>query len=354
MLSAMEKQKTILEREIGEQPDALSRTLDSCGQAVDRLCSEIKRKDISYVVIAARGSSDNAGTYAKYLFSSFNGWPVVQSTPSLYTFYHTPPRLKNALVLGISQSGQSEDIVEVLADARRQGSLTASLTADPSSPLARSSDHVLLLHAGEEKAVAATKTFTCSLALLASLSIALQGDKSRLAAIKGLPELAARTIAEAGKAAAAKAERYRYMDRCVVIGRGFSYGIALEIALKLKELTYVTADPYSSADFLHGPMAMIEPGFPVLLVAPSGILLPHMMEFAAQLADRGSEIIAISDTEEILRFGLTRLPLPEGLPEWLSPVLAVIPGQLLGLHLALAKGFDPDAPRGLKKVTVTR
>jgi glutamine---fructose-6-phosphate transaminase (isomerizing) len=210
------------------------------------------------------------------------------------------------------------------------------------------------LQTGSEKAVAATKTFTCSLALLAKLSVALQGDQKKLAAMKELPERANKTVEMAEKAAAAKAERYRYMDRCVVIGRGFSYGIALEIALKLKELTYVTADPYSSADFLHGPMAMIEPGFPVVLVAPSGTLLQHMKEFASQLSERGSEILAISDSEAILGFGLTRLPIPEGLPEWLSPVLAVIPGQLLGLHLAVAKGFDPDAPRGLKKVTVTR
>jgi glucosamine--fructose-6-phosphate aminotransferase (isomerizing) len=350
----MEKHKTTLEREIGEQPEAIARTLDSCGPSVEKLCSDIRDKDISYVLIAARGSSDNAGTYAKYLFSSFNGWPVVQSTPSLYTFYHTPPRLKNALVLGISQSGQSEDIVEVLADARRQGALTASITAAVSSPLANYSDHLLVLQSGGEKAVAATKTFTCSLALLANFSAALQGDRGRLAAMKELPQSAARTIEMTAKAAAAKAERYRYMERCVVISRGFSYAIALEIALKLKELTYVTADPYSSADFLHGPMAMIEPGFPVILVAASGILLPHMSEFASQLAERGAEILAISDSEEVLRFALTRLPLPERLPEWLSPILAVIPGQLLGLHLALAKGFDPDAPRGLKKVTVTR
>ncbi len=354
MLGAMEKPKTVLEQEIGEQPQAIARTLDSCRSAVDKLCSAVQRKDICYVLIAARGSSDNAGTYAKYLFSSFNGWPVVQSTPSLYTFYHTPPKLKNALVLGISQSGQSEDIVEVLADARRQGALTASITADGSSPLAGTSDHVLLLQTGAEKAVAATKTFTCSLALLADFSMALQGDPAKRGALKDLPDAAARTIDMAAKIAAAKAERYRYMDRCVVIGRGFSYGIALEVALKLKELTYVTADPYSSADFLHGPMAMIEHGFPAILVAPSGTLLQHMKEFAAQLADRGSEILAISDSEEILRHGITRFALPGGLPEWLSPVLAVIPGQLLGLHLAAAKGFDPDAPRGLKKVTVTR
>ena len=132
--SIMEQSKTLLEKEIAEQPEAIARTLGACGPAVEKLCAEIRRRDISYVLLAARGSSDNAGTYAKYLFSSFNGLPVVQSTPSLYTFYHTPPRLRNALALGISQSGQSEDIVEVLADARRQGALTACITAEPSSP----------------------------------------------------------------------------------------------------------------------------------------------------------------------------------------------------------------------------
>ncbi len=350
----MGQAKSLLEREIAEQPEVLARALDCCREPVERLCVEIRRRDISYVVIAARGSSDNAGTYGKYLFAAFNGLPVVQSTPSLHTFYHTPPRLRDALVLAISQSGQSEDIVEVVADARKQGILTASITSDISSPLAQSSDHVLQLQSGGEKAVAATKTFTCSLALLASLSAVLQGDSDRLAAMKQLPERAARTIDSAEQVISAKAERYRYMDRCVVISRGFSYAIALEIALKLKELTYVTAEPYSSADFLHGPMAIIEPGFPVVLVATSGTLLSHMEEFAARLADRGAEIIAISDSEEILKFGRTRLPVPLGSPEWLSPILAVIPGQLLGLHLALAKGLDPDAPRGLKKVTVTR
>jgi glucosamine--fructose-6-phosphate aminotransferase (isomerizing) len=350
----MEKQQTILEKEIGEQPQALERTLESCRTAVERFCSDIRRRDISYVLLAARGSSDNAGTYAKYLFSSFNAWPVVQAAPSLYTFYHSPPRLKDALVLGISQSGQSQDIVEVLADARRQGALTASVTTDASSPLAKSSDHVLLLQTGAEKAVAATKTFTCSLALLADISATIQGDQKKRESLRKLPELASKAIEMAAQVAASKAERYRYMDRCAVIGRGFSYGIAFEIALKLKELTYVTADPYSSADFLHGPMAMIEPGFPVFLVATDGMLHKHMLEFASGLAERGTEIVAISDTEAILQFGITRLPIPKGLPEWLSPILAVIPGQLMGLHLAMAKGFDPDAPRGLKKVTVTR
>jgi len=350
----MNPAKTQLEKEIAEQPGALSRTIDSSGAAIAPLCRDLRARDVTFVLIAARGSSDNAGVYAKYVFPAFNGLPVAMTTPSLYTFYRKPPRLRNVLVLGISQSGQSEDIVEVLSEARRQGALTAAITADAGSPLAGSADHVLLLQTGPEKAVAATKTFTSSLALLACISACLEGDQERTAEIKGLPELAERTVKAAGEAVAARAERYRYMDRCAVISRGFSYGIAMEIALKLKELTYVTAESYSSADFLHGPMAIIEPGFPVILLSSGGALLPHMREFAASLQERGAEIVSVSDTEEILSFGRTKLPVAAGSPEWLFPILSVIPGQLLSLHLAIAKGLDPDAPRGLHKVTVTR
>jgi glucosamine--fructose-6-phosphate aminotransferase (isomerizing) len=346
--------KSILEREIGEQPEAIARTIETCAREIELLARDVRARDIDYVMVAARGSSDNAGVYAKYIFQAFNGLPVMMSTPSLYTFYHTPPRLRNVMVLGISQSGQSEDIVEVMADARRQGALTAVVTADGASPLAAQADHALLLQTLPEKAVAATKTFTGSLAILAALSAAIAQSHTRMAAVKALPELAARTLALSGPVAAARAERYRYMQRCVVISRGFCHGISMEIALKLKELTYVTAEPYSSADFLHGPMAMLEPGFPVVLVAPSGVLLSHMIEFAGTLQERQSEIIAISDAKEILEKGITKLPIAEGAPEWLAPVLAVMPGQLLGLHLAIAKGHDPDAPRGLRKVTVTR
>ena len=345
---------TILEREIGEQPQAIAKTLESCRSEVEALGRDVRARELAYIMIAARGSSDNAGIYAKYLFQAFNGIPVVMTTPSLYTFYHRPPRLKNVLVLGISQSGQSEDIVEVLADARKQGVMTAAITTDSASPLAAQADHTLLLKTGAEKAVAATKTFTSSLAVLAYLSATIEQSRDRLAQTLSLPGLAEATLGLTRGPVAARAERYRYMQRCVVISRGFCYAASMEVALKLKELTYITAEPYSSADFLHGPMAMLEPGFPVVLIAPSGTLLSHMSEFADQLAQRSSEIIAISDAKEILEKGITRLPLSPGAPEWLSPVLAVIPGQLLGLHLALAKGLDPDSPRGLHKVTVTR
>jgi glutamine---fructose-6-phosphate transaminase (isomerizing) len=344
----------ILEQEIAEQPTALAATLEGSMQEVKALAEEIRKRQPIYVMIAARGSSDNAGVYAKYLFQAYNGLPVAMATPSLYTFHHRPPRLRDVLVLAVSQSGQSEDIVEVVAEAKRQGALTAAITADTASPLAKAAGWTLGLRTGPEKAVAATKTFTSSLALVAALSAAMEGGKERIAAVRGLPELAASTINAAGQPAAERAERYRYMNRCVVISRGFSYGIAMEVALKLKELTYVTAEAYSSADFLHGPMAMLEPGFPVILIAPEGTMLPHLKEFAAALLAREAEIISISDSPEMLATGITKLPFTRGAPEWLSPILSVIPGQMLAYRLAAAKGFNPDAPRGLNKVTVTR
>jgi glucosamine--fructose-6-phosphate aminotransferase (isomerizing) len=346
--------RTIMEQEIRDQPQALERTIRECDAEARALGNEIQRRNISYIMIAARGRSDNAGVYAQYLFQAFNGLPVAMATPSLFTFHHTPPKLANVLVLGISQSGQSEDIVEVLAEARRQGALTAAITTDPRSPLAVQADRVLQLQTGPEKAVAATKTFTTSLAVIALISASLAQDRKRRDELARLPEQAERAIVEARPIAEKKAERYRYMSRCVVISRGFCYGTAMEIALKLKELTYVTAEPYSSADFQHGPMAILEPGFPVVLVAPSGTLLPYMTDFAQGLQARAAEIIMISDSGEMLKRGTTALPVPQGVPECLLPVLTVLPGQLLALNLALAKGIDPDTPRGLRKVTVTR
>ena len=213
---------------------------------------------------------------------------------------------------------------------------------------------MLRLETGPEKAVAATKTFTSSLALIARLSAAWEGSGERAAEVGRLPDQAARTLALAGGPTAAQAPLYRGMSRCVVISRGFCHGIVKEIALKLKELTYVTVEPYSSADFQHGPMAMIEKGFPVILVAPSGVLHEHMSQFARKLKEKQPDLIVISDSKEMLGLGNTALPFAGGSPEWLSPILAVLPGQLFALHLSIAKGIDPDVPRGLRKVTVTR
>lgn len=338
--------------EIHEQPAVLTRLLMAERDAATALAAEIRRRQVDHVVIAARGSSDNAARYAQYLLAAANGLPVGLATPSLFTVYAAPPRFGNALVLGISQSGQSPDIVAVLAEARRQGALTAAITNAPGSDLAHTADFVLRLHAGEERAIAATKTYTASLAAIALLSVALDGDHGRREALEQLPGVVAQALALAGVDRVA--ERYRYMSACVVIGRGFNYCTAFELALKLKELTYTVAEPYSSADFRHGPLALVSEGFPMIVVAPSGKMLPEMVDFMATARGRGAELLVISDHPDALALARVPLALPTGAPEWLSPLLTVLPGQLFAMHLAHARDLDVDHPRGLRKVTETR
>lgn len=345
---------TQVEREIREQPQALARTVEGVRAAAAELAREVRRRKIEWAMIAARGTSDHAAVYAGYLLAAFNGLPVCLATPSLYTWYHRPPRLAAALVLGISQSGRSEDVVEVLAEARRQGAVTAAVTNEPASPLAGAADHVLALAVGPERAVAATKTYTATLAVLASLSAELEQDDDRRGWLDRLPDIVSDTLERCAERTAAAAQANAGIDRCVVLSRGYNYATALEIALKMKELAYVTTVPYSSADFLHGPVAIIEPGYPVLLVAPAGAMSGHLAELLPVLRARGAEVLTIGNSADVLDASPAPLPIAPAVPEWLSPVAAVVPGQLLAVGLASAKGHDPDRPRGLTKVTVTR
>jgi len=344
---------SFLQHEIHEQPQILEGLIEAEGDRIARIAGELRRRDYRYAVIAARGTSDNAATYGKYLFATMNRLAVGLATPSLFTLYHSPPDLSAALVIGISQSGQSTDIVEVVAEARRQGAPTLAITNDGDSPLADAAEHVILLHAGQERSVAATKTYTAQLTALAMLAVALSGDEAQWDTIRALPEAVASTltledIVQEG------VERYRFMAHCAVIGRGYNYATAFEIALKLKELAYVVAQPYSSADFLHGPIALVAEGFPVLVIAPRGGTYPHVHQLAHDLQASGAELIAISDAEEVLALAKRPLALPAAVPEWLSPVVCVVPGQLFACYLTLARGYDLDRPRGLHKVTVTR
>ncbi|MCO5206912.1 MAG: SIS domain-containing protein [Anaerolineae bacterium] len=343
---------THLYREIHEQPAVLRRVLENESETVAALAAAIKERHIDHVIISARGTSDNAGRYAQYLLGSLNGLQVALATPSLFSIYNRPITFGNALVLGISQSGKSPDIVSVVAEARRQGKLTAALTNFPNSDLAQHSDFVINLNAGVEKAVAATKTYTSELMAIAMLSAALANEPSLWADVQQVPAAVAQTLVmddEIGRIA----PRYRYMQRCVVIGRGYNYATAFELALKMKELTYTVVEPYSSADFLHGPMAVIEQGFPVIVIAPSGMMLSKMLEFMRQMRDRGAEVIAISDDAAALAEARIPLQLPQSVPEGLSPLTTIVPGQMLAMHLAHTRDFNVDAPRGLLKVTET-
>lgn len=342
-----------LSREIHQQPDVLSTLIDQEAKNIRRIAGRLRDSDIHYIVIAARGTSDNAATYAKYLFGAVAGLPVGLATPSLHTLYHRSPNFAGALVIGISQSGQSTDIVEVVREGGRQGAPTLAITNDVRSPLAEAAAHVIDIRAGEEKSIAATKTYTAQLTALALLASYWVGDMHCVEQIERLPDQVAQALS-LDEEVRERAERYRYMRSCVVIGRGYNYATAYEVALKLKELTYVLAEPYSSADFRHGPIALVEGGFPTICIVPSGRAYNHVLQLINDLKARDAELIVISDQDAALHLATTSFQLPAGIPEWLSPVPCVIPGQLLAYHLTLAKGYDPDHPRGLRKVTDTR
>jgi len=340
-------------QEIHEQLAVLTRLLSTEKEVIRQLAAAIKEREISHVVIAARGTSDNAGRYAQYVLGAINGLSVALATPSLFSIYSQPPRFGNALVLGISQSGKSPDIVAVLAEARRQGKLTAAITNVPDSDLGREADFVINQQAGVERSIAATKTYTSQLATIALLSATLVDDTGMLGALEEIPGTVTATL-EMEPELARITQRYRYMRDCVVIGRGYNYATAFELALKLKELTYTIAEPYSSADFLHGPLALIEHGFPAIVIAPTGVMSTEMQKFVHTLNQREAEVITISDVPDILALARIPLTLPRTVPEWLSPITAIIPGQLFAMHLAYVRDYDPDHPRGLRKVTKTR
>jgi glucosamine--fructose-6-phosphate aminotransferase (isomerizing) len=343
-----------LHSEILEQPTCLERLLSSQRKNVERIASAIKSRDIQFAFLAARGTSDNAGRYANYLWGAMNGLPLALATPSLFTYYQQPPRLRNALVVGISQSGQSPDIVSVLEEGKRQGNLTLALTNEPDSPLTQAADFVLDIEAGSEQAVAATKTYTTELMAIAMLSAALAGDEARWKELEQVPGWVGEAL-EQDEALREAAQRYRYMQQCVVLGRGYNYATAFEWALKLKELTYVEAEPYSSADFQHGPVAMVARGFPVMAVVPSGKVFDSMMALLKHLQDDLlAELVVISNSTEALSMAQAPFKIPVEVPEWLSPLVAIVPAQLFSYHLTLAKGYDADQPRTIHKVTETR
>ena len=339
--------------EIFEQADVAERILSEQRENIEKIASQLKSKDISYVFLAARGTSDNAGRYMKYLWGAYNQLPVALATPSLFSIYHRPPKLKNALVVGISQSGKSPDIVSVLKEARNQGCPTVSITNTPSSPLAEIANWRVDICAGEEVAVAATKTYTASLMAVAMLSCALAGDAKRWKELELVPQWM-RAVLQKDGLIARIADRYRFMEECVVLGRGYNYATAYEWSLKMKELSYVMADPYSSADFQHGPIALVEQGFPVMAVAVRGYVTKDSLGLMDILVrEHKVELLTISNDDRALEIGTSSIRLPAEMPEWLSPIVSIIPGQLFSMYLTRAKGFDTESPRGLNKVTET-
>jgi glutamine---fructose-6-phosphate transaminase (isomerizing) len=333
--------------EIAEQPDVAARLLDRERIAIEALAAEMRRRAPRYAVLAARGTSDNAARYAQHVLGRILRLPVVLATPSLHTLYDAPPRYADAVVIGISQSGASPDIVSVVAEGTKQGALTAAITNAPSSPLAGAAQHVIDLGAGEERSVAATKTYTASLAAIAAL--VASGDAALSEEVERLPGALAAQLELTGDAASAVRAGADW-QRLTVVGRGAHYATAFEAALKIRELAGIVAEPYSPADLLHGPIAAVGPRQPLLAIAPAGPTEESMREVVAAARERGARVAAIGHNGTL---GDPFLELVD-IPEWLGPVVAIVPTQLLALGLAEERGVDVDAPFGLSKITLTR
>ena len=347
--------------EIAEQPQALRRTLDALLPQAGTL--EALGRETRQVLFIARGSSDNAAVYGQYLCSVRAGRLASLASPSLATVYGADLDLHGVLAVAVSQSGATEEIVTTLRWARRCGARTVAVTNVAGSPLTEAADVALITQAGRELAVPATKTYTTQLAALAvlALSVGRAADAgpagpgrpgAGLEELRRVPE-AVEAMLDAAPAAEALAGRLTDADTLVVSGRGFAYSTALELSLKLKETCYVTAVGLSYADLVHGPIAILDPGTPALLVAAAdGPMLPEMTGLARRIAATGADVYGIGGGRELAAVCRSTLPGP-ALPEHLAPLALVVPGQLLVEALARAKGLDPDAPRGLDKVTQT-
>jgi glucosamine--fructose-6-phosphate aminotransferase (isomerizing) len=350
--------------EVRQQPDVLQKTLKSELRRIGGLERLVAHKKPRFIVLVARGTSDNAAQFGRYLLEITTGIPVSLSAPSIFTLYKSNVNLADSLVVAISQSGESTDTNLVLERARKQGALTVGITNESSSTLAKLADYVFLVRAGKEKSVAATKTYTGQLLALYLLAYAL-GGSIRIDDLRRLPDWTAAAL-KLENEVAENAQRYRFMEHALVVGRGLNYSNAFELALKLMETCYVVAERFSSADLLHGPIAMLEASFPVFLFAPPGVTWPGLRELIGRLSEIKTETLIVTDLSNwraVRPIGGERLvhkicipvdlAYKQGPTDLFTPIPYIVPAQLFAGWLAHVKGLDPDRPRALKKVTQT-
>ncbi|HUI42602.1 MAG TPA: SIS domain-containing protein [Terriglobia bacterium] len=336
--------------EILEQPQALERTFRAERKHAEEF-RRLARGKFRLIMLVARGTSDNAAVFGRYLLELTTGIPVSLAAPSLHTLYHAKLDLRDALVIGISQSGIGTDINMVLESARRHGAYTVGLTNEARSPMAAVVNDVFLVRAGRQKSVAATKTYTGQLMLFYLIAFALS-DQLTLSAIGEIPGRARETLNLAGEIGGL-VERYRFMRQCAVVARGLNYANAFELSLKLMETCYIVAERFSSADFLHGPIAMVEQNFPVLLFMPPGRTFKDTGRLVRRLHALGAETLAITTPDAKVPAATRVIRVPGAIPEIFTPIPYIIPGQIFAAQLAEVKGIDPDHPRSLRIVTRT-
>ena len=337
--------------EIAEQPAALARTISEERVKIAKLGQTLKEHQINLIVLVARGSSDNAALFGRYLLEITTGIPVSLAAPSVHTIYNAKLKLNHALVVGVSQSGEGEDINLVLKNANECGAYTVGITNEPNSSMTSLVHETLLMHGGRERSVAATKTFSGQMLLFYMLAAEL-AESPLPFSYERIPDFVSAAL-EQQPAILELVQRYVFMENCVVVGRGLAYANAYELALKLMETCYVVAERFSSADFLHGPLAMVERHFPVILFAPPGKMLAGVKSLIERLRELHAETLSITSDIDTASLCTRSIIMPREIDEFLAPIPYIVPGQLFAALLAEAKGLDPDAPRSLSKVTRT-
>lgn len=335
--------------EISEQPLVLEKTINAEREKTEKLGKFLREREIDLIVLVARGSSDNAALFGRYLLEVTTGIPVSLSAPSVFTLYNAKLKLNRAIVIGVSQSGEGADINRVLKSAKESGAITVGITNEANSSMAEIADETLLIHAGCEKSVAATKTYTGQMLHFYMLAAALSDEKIHF---EKIPQFTAQAL-ELRSKVENLVERYAFMENCVIVGRGMNYGNSYELALKLMETCYVVAERFSTADFFHGPLAIVERRFPVILFAPQGVTQQSSFDLLKRLKELKADSLAITNSSKVVSQSSRSLLLPAEIDEFLSPIPFVIPAQLFAAKLAEAKGLNPDAPRSLTKVTTT-
>jgi glutamine---fructose-6-phosphate transaminase (isomerizing) len=340
-----------LEQEIREQPMVLEQRVQAGWEAAREAVDLLRAADVTQIVIAARGSSDNAARYAQYLFGLDARLSVALATPWLYEG-DEPPRLPGAAVIAISQSGQSPDVISVARAARAQGRPTVAITNDVGSPLAAAADVVVPMLAGAEESVAATKTYMASLHAIAQISTLLGDRPGRAEWFQRLPALSGDLI-DRELAMRTQFDRLADCRMLTVVGRGLQLSTAYETAIKLRELGGLMGEAFSLPDLLHGPVAALRGRGAVWLLSLGERRQPSVEEFTSlkELAGIG---IAVTDNAALLAEADVAAAIPPQLPDWVTPLLAVIPAQAAALRLAELRGGDVDRPEGLHKVTLTQ
>jgi len=341
---------SLMLEEIAEQPSALAKTIQEEKSKVERIGKFIKERDIDLIVLVARGSSDNAALFGRYLLEITTGIPVSLAAPSVYTLYDAKLKLNHALVIGVSQSGEGVDINAVLENAKESGAFTVGITNESESSMTKVVDETILTHGGRERSVAATKTYTGQLLIFNMLAKALATNTA--IDYSAVPDFAAQAL-ELKPKIESMVERYVFMENCVVVGRGMSYANSYELALKLMETCYVVAERFSSADFFHGPLAVVERHFPILVFAPKGKTSKGVIELLERLKELRADTLAITDDDDVANLTSRSIQMSPDIGEFLSPIPYIIPGQLFAGLLSEAKGLDADQPRSLSKVTRT-